>query len=126
MVCKQLGLCIEDKNKECKREKDCIQFTDKRTCVKCEEKRKVYRLHNDCGVKIRKYQMDGGIVKNEKGFDACDNLLIIHDMDKKKAILKCRSGVWMIPCPVLMGCSIYELTGKIRRTTWILQAESYL
>lgn len=30
--------------------------------------------------------MDGGIVKNEQGFDACDNMLVINETEKKKAI----------------------------------------
>ncbi|MCI8392081.1 MAG: hypothetical protein HFI35_15750 [Roseburia sp.] len=82
MICKQLGLCIEDKNKACRTETDCIEFTDKRTSVKCEEKRKKYCLNNDRGARIRKYHVDNGIVKNEREQWACDNLLAVYDGDQ--------------------------------------------
>lgn len=86
MVCKQLGKCIEDRNENCKSEKECIEFTDERTFVKCEEKRKIYRLENDCGARIRKYVVDGGIVFNEKGFSACDNMLVTYTGTEKKYV----------------------------------------
>lgn len=78
MICGQLNECIEDRNEMCRRERQCIQYTDTRSTVKCEEKRKKYHLNNDCGGKIRKYQMDGQIVRNEQGFDACDHLLAVY------------------------------------------------
>ena len=86
MVCKQLGLCVEDNNKTCRTETDCIEFTDNRASVKCEEKRKKYRLNNVSGVRIRKYHMDGGIVKNERKQWACDHLLVVYDTDRPRMI----------------------------------------
>lgn len=80
MICKQLEACIGNANEPCKKEKDCIVYTDNRRTVKCEEKRKKYLLNNDLDkVRIRKYKLDKGIVKDETGFDACDNLLAIYD-----------------------------------------------
>lgn len=87
MVCKQLAACIGDTNEPCKKEKICIDYTDDRSTVKCEEKRKRYLLNNDLEkVRIRKYKLDKGIVKNEPGFDACDNLLIIYDGTDPKLV----------------------------------------
>lgn len=79
MICKQLENCIHDTNKACKREKQCIAFTDDRSIVKCEERRKKYNLENDVdGARVRKYVMDEGIVKDEAGFKPCDNLLAVY------------------------------------------------
>lgn len=87
MVCKQLAACILDTNTPCATEKECIAYTDTRSTVRCEERRKKYLLNNDLDkVRIRKYKLDKGIVKNEKGFDACDNLLAVYDGENPKLI----------------------------------------
>ncbi len=79
MICNQLENCIRDTNEACKKETQCIEFTDDRKIVKCEERRKKYHLANDIdGTRIRKYKLDKGIVRNEAGFDACDNLLAVY------------------------------------------------
>lgn len=87
MICRQLENCIRDTNETCEREKQCIAFTDDRPIVKCEERRKKYNLENDVdGVRVRKYTMDKGIVQNEAGFDACDNLLAVYGEEIPKLI----------------------------------------
>ena len=87
MVCKQLAACIADTYTSCKRERECIEYTDSRSTVRCEEHRKKYLLKNDMQkVRIRKYRLDHGIVKDEKGFDACDNLLAVYDGENPKLI----------------------------------------
>ena len=84
MICNKLRECINGKQDECK---ECVEFTDKREKVKCEERSKKYTLINTGNRKeIRKYNLDGGIVKNEIGFKACDNLLIVYDTETVKAI----------------------------------------
>lgn len=84
MICNKLRECINGKQDECK---ECVEFTDKREKVKCEERSKKYTLINtDNRKEIRKYNLDGGIVKNEIGFKACDNLLIVYDTEMVKAI----------------------------------------
>ena len=56
MICGQLNECIEDRNEMCRRERQCIQYTDTRSTVKCEEKRKKYhRYPRSRGASHRRY-----------------------------------------------------------------------
>lgn len=87
MICNQLENCIRNTNETCAKETQCILFTDARPIVKCEERRKKYHLANDIdGVRVRKYKLDKGIVQNEAGFDACDNLLAVYNEEIPKLI----------------------------------------
>lgn len=86
MICEQVKDCIEDKVKKCRREDDCICHTDNRASVVCREKGKRYHLINDTGMKIRKYTLDGGIVRDEQGVTACDNLLVAYGEDTRRLI----------------------------------------
>lgn len=86
MICRQLQRCMEDEIQSCKREESCIEYSDKRSTVSCEEKKKKYHLNNDLGVKIRKYKMDGGIVNGEQGVKICDNLLVAYGKNCKSVI----------------------------------------
>ncbi len=63
-----------------------MEYTDRRSCVKCEQNRKKYLLNNDRGMQIRKYEMDGGIVSKEPGFDACDNLLVLYEKNEIRLV----------------------------------------
>lgn len=102
MICNQLAKCIEIqmnqvKVKQCpNNQEDCIEASDCRSNVKCEERKKKYILENTSKNHIIQYRMDGGIIKIDKsvpeGICKCDYLLVI-DGPKCNAILTELKGV---------------------------------
>lgn len=74
----------------------CIESSDNRSRVKCEEKKKKYILQNTSGCQIISYKMDGGIIVQDKsvpdGTNKCDYMFLINDL-KRKAILVELKGV---------------------------------
>ena len=102
MICGKLEACVKRTIKgqspdECdNREENCIEFSDTRMHVKCEEKKKKYVLENTMGKHIVCYRMDGGIVhvdaKVPEGVAKCDYLYVI-DTDKPTAVLTELKGV---------------------------------
>lgn len=91
MICNQLGKCIDAQLSQmnvlqCSNTKeDCIKASDRRSNVKCEERKKKYILDNTLKNHIISYQMDGGVIKSDKsvpeGTCKCDSLLIIDDAE---------------------------------------------
>ena len=92
MMCNSIAECIEMQllgniKVKCPNDMDmCVQSSDKRPKVKCEEKRKKYILNNTQKNHIIAYKMDGGIifedkrVPNETG--KCDFMLVINGEEK--------------------------------------------
>lgn len=87
MICTKLEKCISYElsghgidicdNSEVK----CVESSDNRPLVKCEQKSKKYTLKNTLNNHIIVYNMDGGIVKMDasvpEGINKCDYLYII-------------------------------------------------
>lgn len=102
MICGKLERCVMRTIKgqspdECDNQKEnCIEFSDTRLYVKCEEKKKKYILENTMGNHVVSYRMDGGIVhvdaKVPEGVAKCDYLYVI-DTDKPMAVLTELKGV---------------------------------
>ena len=102
MICGKLERCVKRTIKgqlpdECDNQKEnCIEFSDTRLYVKCEEKKKKYILENTMGNHVVSYRMDGGIVhvdaKVPEGVAKCDYLYVI-DTDKPTAVLTELKGV---------------------------------
>lgn len=102
MICNQLEECIDiqriqQKNVKCLQSQDeCIEVSDCRSNVKCEEKKKKYILENTMGNHVILYRMDGGIIKTDKsvpeGTCKCDYLMVV-DGKECDAILTELKGV---------------------------------
>ena len=76
MKCGHLTKCVEsqlngEKVKTCVNDiKNCIVSSDKRSNVKCEERKKKYILENTNKNQVILYKMDGGIISLDKSVDA--------------------------------------------------------
>lgn len=102
MICRKLEKCVSDKlsgvqNTQCDNNKTkCIESSDKRSEVKCEENRKKYVLVNTKKRHVISYKVDGGIVVEDQGVpqgtSKCDYMLIDND-DELTAILVELKGV---------------------------------
>lgn len=102
MICNQLKDCIDVQKSQQKIMKcpqgqaDCIEVSDYRSNVRCEERKKKYILENTMKNHVILYRMDGGIIKNDKsvpeGTCKCDYLLVI-DGKECDAILTELKGV---------------------------------
>lgn len=102
MICNQLANCIETQKMQtelnyCPNNRaNCIEASDCRSNVKCEERKKKYILENTLKNHIVQYRMDGGIIKIDKfvpeGTCKCDYLLVI-DGSECNAILTELKGV---------------------------------
>ena len=88
MKCGHLTECVEsqingEKVKTCVNNiKNCIASSDKRSNVKCEERKKKYILENTNKNHVILYKMDGGIISLDKSVDAglckCDYLFVLN------------------------------------------------
>ena len=88
MKCGHLTKCVEsqlngEKVKTCVNDiKNCIVSSDKRSNVKCEERKKKYILENTNKNQVILYKMDGGIISLDKSVDAglckCDYLFVLN------------------------------------------------
>lgn len=102
MICKNLESCVNEelsgkKYLKCGNNKEkCIQSSDNRSAVKCEEKRKKYILENTMRNHVISYKMDGGIIVADasvpEGTNKCDYLYIVNSAEKS-AILTELKGV---------------------------------
>lgn len=83
MVCDKFGECIEENFNESKQvkcpnknSKRCVLSSDMRSKVKCEERGKTYILENTGKKHVVNYQVDGGIIVEDKtvprGTGRCD------------------------------------------------------
>lgn len=86
MICKRLEVCLNEElsginTKSCKNNASmCIESSDRRSEVKCEEKRKKYILQNSMKNHVISYRMDGGIIVLDatvpEGTSKCDYLFV--------------------------------------------------
>lgn len=102
MICSKLGLCIDEElsgkqPSKCDNSRTkCIESSDNRSNVKCEENKKKYILENTLREHVISCRMDGGIVVEDmnvpKGMNRCDYLLV-DGKREKTAILVELKGV---------------------------------
>ena len=82
-------MCVNDAKK-------CIEVSDRRSEVKCEERKKKYILENTRRNQVILYKMDGGVIVQDKSVQAgtakCDYLFVISG-EKREAILTELKGV---------------------------------
>ena len=90
MICRKLENCIYEELRSNSLEKcdnknrmNCIESSDTRSAVKCEENKKRYVLENTKKNHVILYKMDGGIIAEDKSVplntSKCDYLFIIGD-----------------------------------------------
>lgn len=90
MICRKLGECINGELRskplqECdnKNRVSCIEASDRRSAVKCEENKKKYVLENTKKNHVILYKMDGGIISEDKSVplntSKCDYLFVVDD-----------------------------------------------
>ncbi len=90
MICKKLEECINGELQSNSLEKCdnknkmyCIESSDRRKAVKCEEHKKRYVLENTKENHVILYKMDGGIISEDKSVPLntirCDYLFVIGD-----------------------------------------------
>lgn len=102
MICEKLEKCLEEQIhkelvSECvNKENECIEVSDCRSNVKCEERGKKYVLENTQKNHVVLYKIDGGVVVQDKtvpqGICKCDYLFTINGK-KKEAIITELKGV---------------------------------
>lgn len=103
MICKNLYECINGELQNTSLEKcdnknrmNCIESSDRRSEVKCEENKKKYILENTNKNQVILYKMDGGIIAEDKSVplntNKCDYLFVIGD-ETLTAILTELKGV---------------------------------
>lgn len=98
MICDKLGECVEKQvikqpMVSCANSSaECIESSDNRTNVKCEEKGKKYILENTAKKHVIAYKMDGGIILQDKtvpqGVCKCDNLYVINGQDRDAILIE--------------------------------------
>lgn len=102
MICNQLKECLnaqitQQNPSNCSQiQAECIESSDCRSYVKCEERNKKYILENTGKNNVIVYRMDGGIIKIDKsvpeGTCKCDYLLAVNGKEYN-AILTELKGV---------------------------------
>ena len=103
MICRQLEECIKGELQSNSLEKcgnknrgNCIESSDRRSTVKCEENKKKYVLENTKKNHVILYKMDGGIIEEDKSVPVntskCDYLFVIGE-ETPKAVLTELKGV---------------------------------
>lgn len=119
MICGNLEKCIartikgEEPEKCDNRKDECIESSDERSSVKCEEKKKRYILNNTQKKHIVSYKMDGGIICVDATVPAqtpkCDYLYVVEGekpavilvelkgVDVKKAMVQIDSTLRLFP-----------------------------
>lgn len=88
MICEYLSSCLDEclsgkQPAKCSNDlKQCIQSSDARPEVKCEQKKKKYILENTQKNHVISYQMDGGIIVVDgmvpEKINKCDNLFVVN------------------------------------------------
>ena len=92
MICTKLEQCMDARLNDtivqrCDNDNvKCVESSDNRSEVKCEEKKKKYILVNTKRKKVISYKMDGGVVLEDRtvphNTNKCDNLFVIDDLSK--------------------------------------------
>ena len=87
MICNKVEICIEEqlvnqKTTACVNKNiECIEVSDNRSRIKCEERKKKYILENTRKDHVILYKMDGGIIPQDKsvppGICKCDYLFVL-------------------------------------------------
>lgn len=99
MICDKLMLCVNgqfagEKIQECANGNfsKCIESSDRRSRIKCEERKKKYVLENTKRNHVVSYKMDGGIIVLDKsvpeGTCKCDYLFVINDLEKSAILIE--------------------------------------
>ncbi len=70
----------------------CIEASDRRSKLKCEERRKKYVLENTKKNHVISYKMDGGIIVQDqsvpKGTCKCDYLFLVNDVESSAILIE--------------------------------------
>lgn len=98
MICNKIQECINGEMKSqplekcCNQKKNCIESSDNRSSVKCEERNKKYILDNTKKNLVISYKMDGGVIVEDRsvpsGTNKCDYLYIIDSLDKTAILIE--------------------------------------
>lgn len=98
MICNRLPVCAEELFSEREISKCnndfyvCVESSDRRSKVKCGERRKKYTLENTKNNHVISYKMDGGIIVLDKnvpeGTCKCDYLFLINDSESKAVLIE--------------------------------------
>lgn len=98
MICKRLEQCVEEElagagHAKCyNKNVVCIESSDKRPEVKCEEKKKKYVLQNTMKNYVISYRMDGGIVVLDstvpEGTSKCDYLYVVNGKERTVILIE--------------------------------------
>lgn len=91
MICDKIGGCLDRQILKQPMELcvnsnvECIEVSDNRLYVKCEEKGKKYILENTAKNHVISYKMDGGVIFQDKtvpqGICKCDNMFVINGQE---------------------------------------------
>lgn len=103
MICSNLQKCIEEqfgaeKLEKCdnQNKRICVEASDRRSAVKCEEHGKKYVYENSKKNHVILYKMDGGVIVDDKtvplSTSKCDYLYVINDTERT-AILTELKGI---------------------------------
>ena len=103
MICSNLQNCIDEqlagkKLKKCDNQNstDCIESSDTRSAIKCEERGKKYIYENSKKNHVISFKMDGGIIVEDNTVPAntnkCDYLYVINETELT-AVKKKKKGV---------------------------------
>lgn len=99
MICKKLAKCIEGEfNRDSLDTCDnlnrsaCIQSSDTRPKVQCEEKKKSYRLNNTKGNHVVNCKMDGGVIVTDRTVpektNKCDYMFVVKEQGKVAVLIE--------------------------------------
>lgn len=98
MICNRLGLCVNEvlsgKNPEkcCNHRAQCIVSSDRRSEIKCEEKKKKYILENSMKNHVISFRMDGGIIVVDPSvpekMSKCDYLYVMHSKEPSAILIE--------------------------------------
>ncbi len=102
MICNKLKVCMQEQfagravSKCANGNVKCMESSDMRSNVKCEERKKKYILENTMKKHVVSYRMDGGIILLDKSVPEeickCDYLILVHG-EEDDAILVELKGV---------------------------------
>ncbi len=98
MICNKLGVCVDEilsgkTPVKCNNNmKQCIASSDRRSEIKCEEKKKKYILENSMKNHVISFRMDGGIIVVDasvpENLNKCDYLFIVHSQEKTAILIE--------------------------------------
>lgn len=98
MICGRVELCMQEvlsraAVSKCDNNNDkCIESSDRRSEVKCEENRKKYVLENTLGNQVISYRMDGGMIAEDssvpEGVNKCDYMLVVGSRELSAVLIE--------------------------------------